>query len=292
MISFSGDGRRLALAFGIFCSVSGAACGGAIDPGTEPGNGGPGSGAGGSTAVAPVPTADVPRGTPTGSVDASYNVQPTSYDASAPVPTPVPAPVEWVDAAPVVWEPLDATAPSPSPADVDAAAIANAWQVFPAGGGACQPWTSVNAEPFVAAGVDPATMAKAMGGTWVGKAHSPWSSDWILTITFAPTGQYSGTYSATGYSLTNGEPAVAFYYGSDLDCDLKTWLLSSAPDNAGVSGQINVTFEYPPSACYLPAWQGELTSIDLNASWNRLQFSFSTSDGYGPITYDLWRVCQ
>jgi hypothetical protein len=198
----------------------------------------------------------------------------------------------WVDASSVGTATLDATAVSPG--TVDVAAIADGWQVGSDAGG-CQPWTSVNAQPFVASAIDPLSTAKAMAGTWVGKAHSPWNSDWILRVSFGVTGTLSGVYSAVGYSLTTNETTPAFYYGSDLDCDLKQWWIANVvpadPTIPGVAGSINVTFEYPPQACYLPTWQGDLSNVELNASLTRLQFSFSRSDGYGPVNYDLWRVC-
>jgi hypothetical protein len=166
-------------------------------------------------------------------------------------------------------------------------------------GPACRVSTDAAAAPFVPSPSDPlasdpatllSTTAAAMAGTWAGTAHAPWDGGevWNVTIAFTTTSKYGGQYSATGGATTMGFTAPAFYYGSDLPCDLKAWQLLDV-QSTGIAGTINVTFEYPPEACYLPTWQGELSSVALDASLQRLNFSFTTSDGYGPIVYDLAR---
>jgi len=40
----------------------------------------------------------------------------------------------------------------------------------------------------------------------------------------------------------------------------------------------------------LPGWQGELSRIERDASGDGLRFEFATSDGYGPVRFDLRRV--
>jgi hypothetical protein len=55
----------------------------------------------------------------------------------------------------------------------------------------------------------------------------------------------------------------------------------------GITGSINVTFEYPPMACYLPTWQGTFGSLAMDADQTRLQFAFVGASS--PIQHDLTR---
>ena len=76
----------------------------------------------------------------------------------------------------------------------------------------------------------------------------------------------------------------AGYYGtdsSDPSClALKQWSPTT----------LAVPFWYG-TYCDLPAWQGELSGAALDITGDRLDFAFSRSDGYGPIDYDLYRMC-
>jgi len=172
-------------------------------------------------------------------------------------------------------------------------------KVFTGAGTICAPWSTVAGEPFVPTvpqGVDSLDLVtKGIVGSWIGSAAAPtyWVLDsWQIAITFAA----DGYYEVRGYNgtATNGYTEVKpppFYYGDQTDCpSFDRWRLNSIGD-AGVSGQIDTPFYYVSCHCYLPAWQGELSSVALNSAGNRLHFSFATSDGYGPIEYDLWRVC-
>jgi len=162
--------------------------------------------------------------------------------------------------------------------------------------GACVPWSRVSGEAFVAAAPSNETvmarlygLTKAVVGPWIGHARSPWG-EWDLTITFGADGHYEArAYNGTGNARSN---PLAFYYGTDVGCDsLKQWRLSDLAADGTALGQIDVAFSYGPTMCGLPAWQGELSRLDLSATGNRLQFAFNRSDGYGPVQYDLWRAC-
>jgi hypothetical protein len=162
--------------------------------------------------------------------------------------------------------------------------------------GSCVPWSQRSAQAFVPASDDGgqavaarlASVANQALGSWVGLVTSPWGQ-WDVTITFTADGHYV----AYGYNLSEVGPAnpPAFYYGTDVGCDsLKQWRLTSAAADGSVQGQIDISFGGPTS-CSLPTWQGELSGFALDATDNRLHFAFSRSDGYGPVVYDLWRVC-
>jgi len=103
----------------------------------------------------------------------------------------------------------------------------------------------------------------------------------VLEFT-ADTG-VGGHYSA--YAVGSELP---FYYGAPGgDClPLDEWSMLT-----GVSARIDVPFDYGTAGCGLPTWQGKLDAVLFDADGNRAQFQFSTSDGYGPVLYDMWRVC-
>jgi hypothetical protein len=126
-----------------------------------------------------------------------------------------------------------------------------------------------------------------MAKSWVGLAIAP--SGWVPERwTLAATFQADGHYEAKTY-----DPAwaPAFYYGSDLPCSLKQWRMR-AVGAGGIEGQIDVTFQYPSEACYLPTWQGVLRRLEFDRTSHRVRFEFTRDDGYGPIAYDLWETCQ
>jgi hypothetical protein len=129
-----------------------------------------------------------------------------------------------------------------------------------------------------------------MEGSWVGHAAAPRSwfpPDWDLILDLAGGDMLGGHYDA---HTAGASPA--FYYGSDGPaCSaLRNWSLSRL-DADGYAGTIDVAFDYGPGQCGLPAWQGELSQIVMDATASRLRFSFATSDGYGPVRYDMFRVC-
>jgi hypothetical protein len=64
----------------------------------------------------------------------------------------------------------------------------------------------------------------------------------------------------------------------------------SAGDASAVGGGEDVS---SPASCYLPGWQGQFHAMTFDMNENRLRFTFGTgeSQGYYPISFDLWRVC-
>jgi hypothetical protein len=141
-----------------------------------------------------------------------------------------------------------------------------------------------------------AATTKAAVGSWIGVAHSPWTPPtWYVTLTLTTGGQYT----ASGY-LTTTPPSnpPAFYYGgvgdeTDPSCvSARTWSFTAVGPGSTVGGSIGVPFPSAPGAsCHLPSWQGELLNVQLDGPNQRMQLSFETSDGHGPVTYDLYRVC-
>ena len=137
-----------------------------------------------------------------------------------------------------------------------------------------------------------------MVGSWIGRAQAPsgWlPAQWDVTIAFTADQQYTayGYDGVTTGSFSYSAPVTpAFYYGTDDHCAaLHKWRLTNVSIAGNVGGQIDIPFWYGPSGCGLAAWQGELDGIELDASGNRLQLSFNRSDGYGPVNYDLYRLC-
>jgi hypothetical protein len=240
-----------------------AACGGAIDPGL--------GGASGSSSE--TTTSSPPPSPPSGAVD---------HPDSGPVPTP---------------DPIDAGPPR-APASFDPKT-----PVESASGG-CVPWTDVASETFVAApsgsssDSDAVVIARTLAtlrGAWIGHASAPYGwlpAQWDLALEMTPDAPNAPNAPNAGrYAAVTSTFSPSFYYGSDdAQCsDLRSFRLTDV-QAYGVGADIDITF-HGGSTCYLPAWQGKLTGIAFDASGRRLQFRFATSDGYGPIVYEMWRVC-
>jgi hypothetical protein len=164
--------------------------------------------------------------------------------------------------------------------------------------GTCVPWSQAAGEPFLASPSDPLSQpasalldatAASFVGSWIGHASAPpnWlPPSWDLVVQFTSNGPHGGQYAAQSNALP-------FYYGSQASsCStLRQWRLFGVLAD-GVQGELDVPFDYGASLpCELPTWQGVLTRIATNVSSSRLRFDFRTSDGYGPVAYDLWRIC-
>jgi hypothetical protein len=103
------------------------------------------------------------------------------------------------------------------------------------------------------------------------------------TARFEADGHYSAQCDAH-------ECCVAFYYGTDDDTDIKVYELNAIGLD-GVIGLIDIAFQYGPGIYDLPAWQGELHRVNLDATGNRLRFDFSERMR-DPISFDLARTPQ
>jgi hypothetical protein len=154
------------------------------------------------------------------------------------------------------------------------------------------PWSGVDSTPFVPATTS-ATLAQtlaAMHGLWIGHAVAPqyWTPErWDLVLDLTPDETDGGHFTAR---TSTGSPS--FYYGTDeSDCAAMRRYRLFDFGTQGVAGAIDIPFPGGSPSCHLPVWQGELSNIAFDAKANRLRLSFSRSDGYGPIDYDLWRVC-
>jgi hypothetical protein len=123
-----------------------------------------------------------------------------------------------------------------------------------------------------------------MPGRWEGLATTPWTTPYRVELSFAADGHYSA-----GCTELSRDCCQAFYYGSDDDTPIKRYRVEDATLSGNVFGEIDIAFAYADEYG-LPAWQGELSNIQRDASGNGLRFSFARSDGYGPIEYDLRRA--
>lgn len=148
-------------------------------------------------------------------------------------------------------------------------------------------WTPPDWVPLAAtSGAPEAHPRSAMIGSWRGVVHTPWTTPYLVELTFAEDGHYSASTPELG------DCAPAFYYGTDDDSPLKQWRVDDSP---GVtSGEIDIAFDYRTESGEieygLPGWQGRLSAIERDASGAGLRFEFSTSTGYGPLRFDLRRV--
>ncbi|MDB4982320.1 MAG: hypothetical protein JWM82_3072 [Myxococcales bacterium] len=124
-----------------------------------------------------------------------------------------------------------------------------------------------------------------MVGHWYGNVTTPWQPTYAAYVSFEASGHYATR------SLDPHEPA--FYYGTDLDTDLKRWALTYLPVPGGVAyGTIDIAFDHGGGKFGLPAWNGELRDVTVDTAGNRLRLSFWRSDGYGPVDFDGWRCAQ
>jgi hypothetical protein len=124
----------------------------------------------------------------------------------------------------------------------------------------------------------------AMPGSWQGIATTPWTTPCRVEISFTADGHYSGRCAELP-----SDCCQVFYYGSDDDTPIKRYRVGDATLSGDVFGEIDIAFAYDDEYG-LPAWQGELSNLQRDASGNGLRFRFARSDGYGPIEYDLRRA--
>jgi hypothetical protein len=131
-----------------------------------------------------------------------------------------------------------------------------------------------------------ALMRRALVGDWHGVVTTPWVPQYQVTASFGDDGTYSAKCDVHS-DASDGGCCRAFYYGSDLDSELKRWSVSSVNADGSVNGDLNVAFCY--DYCYLPAWQGKLRNVHGDESGQRIRFEFWSDDGYGPVAFDLER---
>lgn len=159
----------------------------------------------------------------------------------------------------------------------------------------CYPFAAVATEPFAS---DPAignlplepALSRIRGrseGKWVGTAVAPvgfYPQAWQVALNISS----NETYTATGVAA--GASTPPFYYGETADCPPQRFALNGL-STTGALGEIDVAFRYE-TECGLPAWQGVVRTLEVDADAVRLRFDFQRSDGYGPIHYDLRRACE
>lgn len=133
------------------------------------------------------------------------------------------------------------------------------------------------------------TASEYIVGSWRGIVTTPWVPDYEVSFWFDAAGHYGGSCA-----VLSDQCCVALYYGTDRDCDLKRYSIDDATLSGKVTGTIDVAFYAPdaPDGCYLAGWQGELSNVAVDADFDRLRFDFKTSDGYGPVHFELERVVK
>ena len=129
------------------------------------------------------------------------------------------------------------------------------------------------------------TATEYIVGSWRGLVTTPWIPDYEVSLWFDASGHWGGSCAVESEMC-----CVAFYYGTDLDCDLKRYSIDDATLSGKATGTIDIPFWYGETGCGLPSWQGELSSVALDADLDRLRFDFSRSDGYGPVHFELERT--
>ena len=122
----------------------------------------------------------------------------------------------------------------------------------------------------------------AMVGNWRGIVTTPWIPPYPVALTFGNDGRYSA-------KSLDPSSSVAFYYGTDDDHAFKQYRLEDVSVLGRVRGEIDIVFGYGAGSYDVGAWQGLIQELVLDASGDRLRFEFARSDGYGPVTFDLWR---
>lgn len=132
------------------------------------------------------------------------------------------------------------------------------------------------------------TLVSGMTGSWQGWRVVPegWQDgDARASVRFND----DGTYYAHCLDQSM-ECCLSFYAGSDRVFPERSRHFEIDEINTlrRGSGSIEVFFDYNGEPG-LPAWQGELANVELDASGDRLRFDFNTSDGYGPVHFDLYR---
>jgi hypothetical protein len=124
---------------------------------------------------------------------------------------------------------------------------------------------------------------RSMVGTWRGVVQTPWTTPYRVAVTFTADGHYSARCTELPASC-----CVAFYYGPDDDTEIKQYRVDTVSLDGSVSGEIDIAFAYDEGYDF-PAWQGELSQIERDASGDGLRFEFRTSTGYGALEFDLRR---
>jgi len=185
-------------------------------------------------------------------------------------PTPSVEPVESSgEIGPLPWD----SGECPSPRYPATSWSAGEWVPYPSG----ELSKAADAQSLLRA------VLAAMPGDWHGIATTPWTNPYEVDVRF----DEGGGYSARCSNLPGC--CLAFYYGTDDDTPLKQWRVDDATLTGNVFGEIDIAFDYFPEYG-LPAWQGELSHIQRDASGDGLRFEFARSDGYGPVRFDLRRV--
>jgi hypothetical protein len=139
-------------------------------------------------------------------------------------------------------------------------------------------WVSVDRTPEEAFNA----VRDHIGGEWVGIVTTPWQPPYDVKIVFEDDGHYAAR------CIYSSACCIAFYYGTDDDCPEKRYSIDDATLSGNVTGTIDIGFG-GGGECSLPAWQGELSAMAIDGANMRLRFDFETSDGYGPVHFELER---
>lgn len=126
-------------------------------------------------------------------------------------------------------------------------------------------------------------VATGMVGDWYGIVTTPWTEPYQVNLKFGDDGGYSGACV-----WSSDQCCVAYYYGTDLNADLKRYTVNRISSGGVVGGDIDIIFGEEGSF-YESGYQGTLESIEVDADDGRLRFDFMYGGTYGPLQFDLER---
>lgn len=122
-----------------------------------------------------------------------------------------------------------------------------------------------------------------MVGDWYGIVSTPWTSPYVVTLSFDEALSYSAECA-----WSSNQCCVAFYYGTDDDSDLKRFELDRVTDDGHAFGELDVI--YGMSGAYSESgYQGTLEDLELDATLDRMRFDFMYGGTYGPLHFELER---
>jgi hypothetical protein len=116
-----------------------------------------------------------------------------------------------------------------------------------------------------------------MVGTWVGQQSNPWTQPYQVKITFGADGHYSAHCAQASC------PDPVFYYGTDDDSPLKTYMLIDLHANGTGEGRIIIYFGPNDTNT------DQLDQVTLSTDKQHLHFEFWDGQ-YGPVVFDLTRA--
>jgi len=127
-------------------------------------------------------------------------------------------------------------------------------------------------------------LSSAMVGTWVGCITTPWTSTYLVRLTFNADGTYDSEALEVPVFVVTGTPDAGtpgLYYGADGPDPRKRWAVSDVGETGAGSGTIVIAFT--PGATVTNRLN------DIRLTNDRLSFEFLHLDSYGLLRLHLVR---